>query len=141
MNTSTKVGEIFSKAGDSYNKIGDMIIMLAPAAQELIALDEEQALHYGQQQQQTIQLVNPQQATQGGQQQQVITLTPEQAAAAGINIAHIAQQQQPGTNINYEIAAAQPAPLSHQQTTANVKYVLANQSGTMPQQGITLIIT
>ena len=138
MNTATKVGEIFTKAGDSYNKIGDMIIMLAPAAQELIALDEKQALYYDQQQQQTIQLVNPQQASQGAQQQQqVITLTPEQAAAAGINIAHIAQQQQPGTNIKYEIAAAQLAPQSHQQTTANVKYVLANQSGGSPPQGIT----
>ena len=46
MNTATKVGEIFTKAGDSYNKIGDMIIMLAPAAQELIAIDEKNAIYY-----------------------------------------------------------------------------------------------
>ena len=46
MNTATKVGEIFTKAGDSYNKIGDMIIMLAPAAQELIAIYEKNAIYY-----------------------------------------------------------------------------------------------
>ena len=48
MNTATKVGEIFTKAaaGDSYNKIGDMIIMLAPAAHELIAIDEKNAIYY-----------------------------------------------------------------------------------------------
>ena len=40
MNSATKVGEIFTKAGDSYNKIGDMLVMLHPAAQELIALEE-----------------------------------------------------------------------------------------------------
>lgn len=46
MNTATKVGEIFTKAGDSYNKIGDMIIMLAPAAHELIAIDEKNGIYY-----------------------------------------------------------------------------------------------
>ena len=48
MNTATKVGEIFTKAqaGDQYNKIGDMIIMLAPAAHELIAIDEKNAIYY-----------------------------------------------------------------------------------------------
>ena len=46
MNTATKVGEIFSKAGDQYNKIGDLIIMLAPAAHELIAIDEKNAIYY-----------------------------------------------------------------------------------------------
>ena len=27
MNSATKVGEIFTKAGDSYNKIGDMLVL------------------------------------------------------------------------------------------------------------------
>lgn len=93
MNTATKVGEIFSKvqAGDSYNKIGDMIIMLAPAAHELIAIDEKNAIYYDQQQQQTVQLVsgNAVSAQQQSGSQQVITLTPEQYA-------QLAQQQQGG---------------------------------------------
>ena len=48
MNTATKVGEIFTKTqtGDTYNKIGDMIIMLAPQAHELIAIDEKNAIYY-----------------------------------------------------------------------------------------------
>ena len=48
MNTATKVGEIFTKTqtGDTYNKIGDMIIMLAPQAHELIAIDEKNAICY-----------------------------------------------------------------------------------------------
>jgi len=124
MNTATKVGEIFTKAGDSYNKIGDMIIMLAPAAHELIAIDEKNNIYYDQQQQQTIQLVSgnaispqpqPQPATQ-----QVITLTPEQYA----QIAQ--QQQQTGANVKYELATSQVGQGQQQQ---NVKYVLANQSG------------
>lgn len=45
MNSATKVGEIFAKAGDSYNKIGDMIVMLHPAAQELMALEEKQVFY------------------------------------------------------------------------------------------------
>lgn len=58
MNTATKVGEIFTKAaaGDSYNKIGDMIIMLAPAAHELIAIDEKNAIYYDV----SLQNINPQ---------------------------------------------------------------------------------
>ena len=48
MNTATKVGEIFTKTqtGDTYNKIGDMIIMLAPQAHELIAIDEKNNIYY-----------------------------------------------------------------------------------------------
>merc|ERR1719384_1036320 len=108
MNTATKVGEIFTKTqtGDTYNKIGDMIIMLAPQAHELIAIDEKNAIYYDQQQQQTVQLVSgnavsPQpQSASAGQTQQVITLTPEQYA-------QLAQQQQAGANVKYVLATAQ----------------------------------
>lgn len=122
MNTATKVGEIFTKAGDSYNKIGDMIIMLAPAAHELIAIDEKNNIYYDQQQQQTVQLVsgNAISPQQQPSTQQVITLTPEQYAQLA------QQQQQGGANVKYELATAQVA--QNQQPT-NVKYVLANQSG------------
>jgi len=99
MNSATKVGEIFTKAGDSYNKIGDMLVMLHPAAQELIALEEanqqkllafeqqqqQQLLLAAQQQQQgatSITLQQPQQQQQQPQQQQQLptatrtTVTP-----------------------------------------------------------------
>lgn len=35
MNSASKVGEIFTKAGDAFNKLGDMIVLLHPSAQEL----------------------------------------------------------------------------------------------------------
>lgn len=135
MNTATKVGEIFTKAqaGDSYNKIGDMIIMLAPAAHELIAIDEKNAIYYDQQQQQTVQLVsgNAVSAQQQSGSQQVITLTPEQYA-------QLAQQQQAGANVKYELATAQVA---QGQQPSNVKYVLANQSGTGQATNVVNVVT
>ena len=40
MSSAAKVGEIFTKAGDSYNKLGTMIMQLHPTGQELTALEE-----------------------------------------------------------------------------------------------------
>ena len=40
MSSAAKVGEIFTKAGDSYNKLGTMIMRLHPTGQELTALEE-----------------------------------------------------------------------------------------------------
>lgn len=43
MNSASKVGEIFKKAGDAYNELGDMIVLLHPSAQELNnILDQQQ---------------------------------------------------------------------------------------------------
>lgn len=39
MNSASEVGEIFTRAGDAYNKLGDMIMTLHPAGQELQALE------------------------------------------------------------------------------------------------------
>jgi len=86
MNSATKVGEIFTKAGDSYNKIGDMLVMLHPAAQELVALEEankQQLLAFEQQQQQQLLL-----AAQQQQQQQ------QAAATLTLTTQHQLQQQQ-----------------------------------------------
>lgn len=76
MNSATKVGEIFTKAGDSYNKIGDMLVMLHPAASELIALEEanQQKMLAFEQQQQQLQ----QQLLAAQQQQGVATITLQQ---------------------------------------------------------------
>ena len=41
MNSASKVGEIFTKAGDAYNKLGDMVMNLHPAAQELKAYEAQ----------------------------------------------------------------------------------------------------
>ena len=40
MSSAAKVGEIFTKAGDSYNKLGNMIMRLHPTGLELTALEE-----------------------------------------------------------------------------------------------------
>ena len=40
MSSAAKVGEIFTKAGDSYNKLGNMIMRLHPTGQELTDLEE-----------------------------------------------------------------------------------------------------
>ena len=76
MTSATKVGEIFTKAGDSYNKIGDMLVMLHPAAQELVTVEDKQ------QQQQII--LSPQQTISIAQpqQQQVIRTIATTGVAA-----------------------------------------------------------
>lgn len=43
MNSASKVGEIFAKAGQSYNSLGDKIMKLHPAAQELLILEQRMA--------------------------------------------------------------------------------------------------
>lgn len=40
MSSAAKVGEIFTKAGQSYDKLGTMIMRLHPTGQELTALEE-----------------------------------------------------------------------------------------------------
>ena len=35
MNSAAKVGEIFTKAGETFHKLADMTVMLDPVAQEL----------------------------------------------------------------------------------------------------------
>ena len=35
MNSASKVGEIFTKAGEAFNELGDKIILLHPLAQEI----------------------------------------------------------------------------------------------------------
>jgi len=40
MSSAAKVGEIFNKAGESYNKLGTMIMRLHPTGQELTDLEE-----------------------------------------------------------------------------------------------------
>ena len=40
MSSAAKVGEIFTKAGESYNKLGEMIMLLHPTGQELTALEK-----------------------------------------------------------------------------------------------------
>ena len=40
MSSAAKVGEIFTKAGESYNKLGEMIMLLHPTGRELSALEE-----------------------------------------------------------------------------------------------------
>lgn len=42
MTSASKVGQIFTQAGSAYSKLGDMIIRLHPAAQELHAIEEKQ---------------------------------------------------------------------------------------------------
>ena len=41
MNSANNVGELFTKAGEAYNKLGDQIMNLHPAAKELHALDAQ----------------------------------------------------------------------------------------------------
>lgn len=35
MNSASKVGEIFTKAGEAFNKLGDQMILLHPLAQDI----------------------------------------------------------------------------------------------------------
>ncbi len=42
MTSASKVGQIFTQAGNAYSKLGDMIVRLHPAAQELHAIEEKQ---------------------------------------------------------------------------------------------------
>lgn len=44
MTSASKVGQIFTQAGNAYSKLGDMIVRLHPAAQELHVIEEKQAL-------------------------------------------------------------------------------------------------
>ena len=37
MDSAKSVGEIFKRAGEAYNKLGDRVLLLHPAAQELIS--------------------------------------------------------------------------------------------------------
>ena len=47
MNSATKVGEIFTKAGESFHKMADMTMMLDAKAQELNASsDKKQVMSY-----------------------------------------------------------------------------------------------
>ena len=47
MNSATKVGEIFTKAGESFHKMADMTMMLDAKAQELNASsDKTQVMSY-----------------------------------------------------------------------------------------------
>jgi len=39
MNSARNVGEIFKKAGESYSKLGDMVLLLHPAAAELAKME------------------------------------------------------------------------------------------------------
>ena len=36
MNSASKVGEIFTKAGETFHKLADMTVMLDPVARELV---------------------------------------------------------------------------------------------------------
>ena len=40
MNSASKVGEIFTKAGESFHKLADMTTMLDPVAQDLNNLNQ-----------------------------------------------------------------------------------------------------
>ena len=40
MNSAVKVGEIFTKAGESFHKLADMTVMLDPVAQDLNNLNQ-----------------------------------------------------------------------------------------------------
>ena len=40
MNSTAKVGEIFTKAGESFHKLADMTTMLDPVAQDLNNLNQ-----------------------------------------------------------------------------------------------------
>lgn len=43
MNSASKVGEIFTKAGESFHRLGDQIMMLHPSAQELRDAEDNKA--------------------------------------------------------------------------------------------------
>ena len=41
MNSASQVGDIFKRAGESYNKLGDLIVLLSPEAAELNILEAQ----------------------------------------------------------------------------------------------------
>ena len=41
MTSASKVGQIFTQAGSAYSQLGDMIMRLHPAAQEVQAIEEK----------------------------------------------------------------------------------------------------
>ena len=41
MNSASQVGDIFKRAGESYNKLGDLIVLLNPEAAELNILEAQ----------------------------------------------------------------------------------------------------
>ena len=45
MNSAAKVGEIFTKAGETFHKLADMTVMLDPVAQELNNLNQPKTPH------------------------------------------------------------------------------------------------
>ena len=45
MNSAAKVGEIFTKAGETFHKLADMTVMLDPVAQELNNLNQPKTTH------------------------------------------------------------------------------------------------
>ena len=45
MDSAKSVGEIFKRAGEAYNKLGDRVLLLHPAAQELIAIEQKQQVN------------------------------------------------------------------------------------------------
>jgi len=47
MNSAAKVGEIFTKAGETFHKLADMTVMLDPVAQELNNLNQPKTSHSG----------------------------------------------------------------------------------------------
>lgn len=47
MNSAAKVGEIFTKAGETFHKLADMTVMLDPVAQELNNFNQPKTSHSG----------------------------------------------------------------------------------------------
>ena len=45
MNSAAKVGEIFTKAGETFHKLADMTVMLDPVSQELNSLNQPKTAH------------------------------------------------------------------------------------------------
>ena len=41
MTSASKVGQIFTQAGSAYSQLGDMIMRLHPAAQEVQAIEDK----------------------------------------------------------------------------------------------------
>jgi len=140
MNSATKVGEIFTKAGDSYNKIGDMLVMLHPSAQDLIALEEanQQKLLAAEQQQQQ-QLLAAQQLA--AQQQQAAAAAAGSGAAATITLAAAQQQQQQAAVGSRVTSTSGPAPTTPQPaptyiSIGGVTVPVINGTVTLPAGGI-----
>jgi len=140
MNSATKVGEIFTKAGDSYNKIGDMLVMLHPSAQDLIALEEanQQKLLAAEQQQQQQLLA----AQQLAAQQQAAAAAAGSGAAATITLAAAQQQQQQQAAVGSRVTSTSgPAPTTPQPaptyiSIGGVTVPVINGTVTLPAGGI-----